>query len=435
MNYLLVFVSNYINHHQIPFCDALYRILGDRFCFIQTQEMEAERVQLGWNATERPGYVINYYDAPEECRKRILESKTVLFGGVDEESYIAERLEAGLPVIRYAERPYKTGQWKMISPRGLRKKYHDHTRYRKAPVYLLCAGAYVASDYHLFGAYPGKMLRWGYFPEIKQYDVEQLLGQKGSAQGMPLLFWAARFIDWKHPQIPVRLAAGLKKAGLRFRMEMAGGGPLEEEIRGLIRELQVEDCVQLIGARTPGEIRERMEKADIYLVTSDRQEGWGAVVNEAMNSGCAVVGNHMVGAVPTLIDPEYNGRIYHDKDEEMLFALVRELLERPAYCRSLGRAAYQTMIEEWNPEVAAGRLMMVLIRLGFLETEDITGGNAGAEDVSSERLLSERFGDGMYESGPASPAPVIGERAMRQMLDLRALDNRKRLLGGNENDQ
>lgn len=407
MRYLLVFVSNYINHHQIPFCNVLYQMLGERFCFIQTEEMEAERIQLGWNGADLPEYVICSYREPEECRKRILESRVVLFGGVDEEAYIAPRLEAGLPVIRYAERPYKTGQWKMISPRGLRKKYHDHTRYRKAPVYLLCAGAYVASDYHLFGAYPGKMFRWGYFPEVKEYDVEQLLQQKGSMQGMPYLFWAARMIDWKHPQIPVRLAAKLKAAGLKFRLEMAGTGPLEEEIRELVKNLQVEDCVHLIGSHTPQEIRRKMEQADIYLVTSDRQEGWGAVVNEAMNSACAVVGNHMIGAVPTLIDPENNGRIYHDKDEEMLYRLVKELLERPELARRLGRKAYETMTGLWNPRTAAKRLVGLMIRLGILEKEALR-----SEDQSLEV--------GPFEEGPGSPAPVIGEYAMRRRLNKRA---------------
>ena len=34
------FISNYINHHQIPFCDCLYRKLGEDFTFIQTEPME-----------------------------------------------------------------------------------------------------------------------------------------------------------------------------------------------------------------------------------------------------------------------------------------------------------------------------------------------------------------------------------------------------------
>ena len=33
----LTFVSNYFNHHQLPFCDALYELLEGDFCFLQTQ--------------------------------------------------------------------------------------------------------------------------------------------------------------------------------------------------------------------------------------------------------------------------------------------------------------------------------------------------------------------------------------------------------------
>ena len=173
----ITFVSNYINHHQIPFCNHMCRLLeqgalqkgenpaGDTFTFIQTEEMEAGRVQMGWGGEKRPSYVKCFYEEEEVCRRLIADSDVVIFGGVDDESYIVERLQAGKPVLRYSERLYKTGQWKAISPRGLKKKYLDHTRYRRSPVYLLCAGAYVASDYHLVRAYSGKMYCWGYFPE------------------------------------------------------------------------------------------------------------------------------------------------------------------------------------------------------------------------------------------------------------------------------
>ena len=53
----LTFVSNYFNHHQLPFCDALYELLEGDFCFLQTQPMEEERVKMGWQAEERP-YVL-----------------------------------------------------------------------------------------------------------------------------------------------------------------------------------------------------------------------------------------------------------------------------------------------------------------------------------------------------------------------------------------
>ena len=54
----ICFVSNYINHHQIPFCEEMIRLCreGDSFFFIQTQEMEEERrlfyVAITWAKDE-----------------------------------------------------------------------------------------------------------------------------------------------------------------------------------------------------------------------------------------------------------------------------------------------------------------------------------------------------------------------------------------------
>ena len=200
----LIFVSNYFNHHQLPFCDALYELLEGDFCFLQTQPMEEERVKMGWQAEERP-YVryaaknscahksgvektpgsesnSNAVTDAEEFEKLLFTADVVIFGGCDEESYIQERLTAGKPIFRYNERLYKEGQWKAVSPRGLLQKYKDHTRYRKAPVYFLCAGAYVPCDYHLIHAYPGKMLRFGYFPETRHYEAGQPFNPQRSGQ-------------------------------------------------------------------------------------------------------------------------------------------------------------------------------------------------------------------------------------------------------------
>ena len=41
----VVFVSNYINHHQIPFCNAMAKFLEGGFTFLQTEPMEEERVR------------------------------------------------------------------------------------------------------------------------------------------------------------------------------------------------------------------------------------------------------------------------------------------------------------------------------------------------------------------------------------------------------
>lgn len=403
--YKIAFVSNYINHHQIPFCNAMNRLLEGAFLFIQTEPMEEQRVRMGWHEEVRPEYVRCYYEEADFCRKQILNCDVVLFGGTDDESYITERLESGRPVIRVSERLYKTGQWKAVSPRGLRKKYHDHTRYRKAAVYLLCAGAYVASDFHIVRAYPGKMFCWGYFPETKHYDIEQLLAGKGYGEnGTPYLLWAARMIDWKHPELALETARFLKEKGLAFHLDMIGDGSLKAQMEALAQRYGLGEEVAFLGYQSPETVRQHMERADIFLFTSDRQEGWGAVANEAMNSGCALVADHMIGAVPYLIQSGENGMIYRDGKADMLFACVEELVRNRELCRSFGRKAYRTITEVWNAENAAERLTalidsVVMPGLGG-ETEKGTG--RGKKDVAGL--------DGGLRYAPCFPARVISER-------------------------
>lgn len=395
-----VFVSNYLNHHQIPFCNAMYELLGEDFAFVQTEPMEKERVKMGWQENAAAPYLKRCYESREECRRLIDTCRVVFFGGTDDESYIEERLKSGRTVIRYSERLYKTGQWKAVSPRGLWKKYNDHTRYRRKPVYMLCAGAYVSSDFHLVRAYPQRLLRWGYFPETRRYDVEKLMAGKKPGS----ILWAARFIDWKHPELPLETAKYLMEQGIDFCMDIVGGGELEDSIKKELAEYGLQEKVRLLGYRTPEEVRSLMEKADIYLVTSDRQEGWGAVVNEAMNSGCAVVADHMVGAVPFLIRQGVNGLIYRDGCKKALFEQTAELLRDRSLCRRLGENALETVAGEWNAQEAAKRLVRLCLRMGFLEEEDLK------IKIGQDRDMPEPL------TGPCSPAPVIPERRMYAWL-------------------
>ena len=432
MNKVCVMVSNYLNHHQIPFCNAMYQLLGGSFVFVQTEPVEEERIRMGWNEAPMEPYLKLFYEEPEVCRRLIREAEVVIFGGTDDESYIEERLESGKPVIRNSERLYKSGQWKAISPRGLRKKYHDHTRYRKAQVYLLCAGAYVPSDFHIVHAYPGKMFCWGYFPETRHYDINALLAGKGYASkesgSIPYLLWAARMIDWKHPELAVETAEYLRSRGLKFRMDMIGGGELREQTEAMIREKGLESYVSLLGFMRPEQVRERMEKADVFLFTSDRQEGWGAVANEAMNSGCALIADHMIGAVPYLVRHGENGYVYKDGCRQELFTLAERLVKDRKLCSRLGYNAYQTITESWNAENAAERLARLCIDKGLLP-EEAVGLPNGRVSKTMKPEVTERdeepksdVADGRNDrtvalgAGPCEPAPVISERRMYRLL-------------------
>ena len=106
-----------------------------------------------------------------------------------------------------------------------------------------------------------------------------------------------------------------------------------------------------------------MEQSEILLFTSDRNEGWGAVLNEAMNSGCVAIASHIIGSVPFLLKHKENGLIYQDGDENSLFDNIRWLLDNPDERRRLGESAYITMVTEWNAEEASKRLVQLINEL------------------------------------------------------------------------
>ena len=386
----LTFVSNYINHHQIPLSNALFQRLGAEYTFIQTEPVESARLEMKWeDLSEQIPYVRCSYQEPELCRRLIMESDLVIFGGTDDENYITERLQAKKPVFRYSERIYKTGQWKAISPRGLVRKYHDHIRYRKDEVYMLCSGGYVASDFHLIGAYPDKMFKWGYFPETKHLDVDNLMESKTGKGITPIkILWAGRFLDWKHPELAVRLAQVLKQEGWNFQLEIIGGGEMQGQLQQEIREKGLMDVITCSGYQPPEKVREAMEKSRIFLFTSDYQEGWGVVLNEAMNSGCAVVASHAIGAVPFLLQHRENGLIFRSRDLEDLVRQTRWLLEEQSRIELLGRNACHTILETWNAEHAAAALLELAD--GLLDSGKIIlqqdGPCSRAEAVSPGRM-------------------------------------------------
>lgn len=387
----VTFVSNYINHHQIPFSDACYRELGDEYHFIQTEPMETERISMGWSVDiEKLPYVLCLYEKEEECRKLIMESDIVIFGWTGREDIVLERLNTGKPAIRVSERLYREGQWKAISPRGLIQKYKEHTKYRKAPVCLLCAGAYVASDFHLVRAYSNKMLRFGYFPETvlhTQEELERLKENKGRID----IVWAGRFLPLKHPEFAIQIAKELKRDEKNFHLHMVGNGELEAELKRAVAEAGMENYVTFYGYTPPEEVRKIMEKSHIHLFTSNYLEGWGAVVNEAMNSGCALVASVEAGAVPFLIRHEENGLVYGNSSYEEFATQVKRLVEDTALTAKLGKEAYRTIEEMWNAEHAAKELLRF------------------CDDLRQGKVVPAK-------EGPLSIAPVVSPGKMYQKV-------------------
>lgn len=377
----LVFISNYYNHHQKYLSDEFYMLTNNNYYFIETQPIDEERLSMGWGGEVKPKYVKQNYTSEKDalvCQTIINNADVVIIGSAPE-ILLENRKKLGKLIFRYSERPLKKGneiykfpyRWLIWHIRNMKSKN----------IYMLCASAYTMADYEKFGLFQNKCYKWGYFPEVKRYkDIDRLI--EGKHLGS--ILWVARLIEWKHPELPIKVAKRLKNEGYSFNMKLIGNGKLEENLHNMICEYGLQDCVHMLGSMKPEQIRKYMEQSQIYLFTSDRNEGWGAVLNESMNSGCAVVASHAIGSVPFLLKDGQNGLIYKDGDEEDLYRKVKRLLDNQILCYEYGKQAYKTMNELWNAKTAAECFINL-----------------------AEHILAGEKRTNLYESGPCSKAEIL----------------------------
>ena len=353
----ITFFSNYFNHHQEALCNAFYSALKGDFAFVETERMEEFRTKMGWGR-EAPPYVIRSYESEEalELAKKLSMTSDLVIMGTAPESFIEERLSEDKLIFRYSERPLKEGRIKVLIPRLAKKFYHNHFRNRNKNIHILAAGAYCASDYKFLHSYIGKCYKFGYFPEGEKLGFEELSALKDRNDPVRIL-WAGRFLKLKRADLFIRAAAECRKNNLRFSVEMVGNGEEEGHLRALVSSLGLEDITEFKGFLSPEETRAEMEKADIFVMTSNNLEGWGSVIYEALSAGCACVASHAAGATPFLIEDKRNGRIFRSGDKESLKNALEELIRNREKARLLGQNAYENMRKYWNPEVAAKRVI------------------------------------------------------------------------------
>ena len=62
----VVFISNFINHHQLPFSKEMIKLIGDGYRFIATEPIAQERLDLGYEDMNRKySFVVCTYDGEE----------------------------------------------------------------------------------------------------------------------------------------------------------------------------------------------------------------------------------------------------------------------------------------------------------------------------------------------------------------------------------
>lgn len=351
----IVFYSVVLNQHQAPIADCLWEQTQHNFVFVElTQSVENKGGTEDYS--NRP-YLLRAWKSQENKCNALNLAKTAeccVFSGIDALPFEKERMKLGLLSFEMGERWLKQGIVNLASPHLLKWLLAYHFGgWAKKPLYKLCCSAFCASDHRKLKSFEEKCYKWGYFTKVDEsLDVEDFLNISRNKTVYSLM-WCARFLQWKHPELPIKMAARLKAKNYKFVLDMYGKGTELEKAKMLAKRLGVDDVVTFKGVFPNDKILEAMRKHEIFLFTSDKNEGWGAVANEAMSNGCAIIASDAIGCVPFLVKDGENGCVFKSGDLDSLCEKVEWLLDNEDKRQQLVVNAYHSMCNVWSPKNAA----------------------------------------------------------------------------------
>jgi len=318
---------------------------------------------------------------------------------------------------RWFKPPY--GMLRLLHPSYLRMALRFCRLLRWPTFYYLPMGVHAAQDMlrmvRLFARFPrwlfreplitaeelsSKLLLWGYFVEPAKIEkpLAETLGAKrvetvGNRQStvdsdtthalmnsrtheLLRVLWVGRMLNWKRVDTLIKAVGLLHKEGRNVHLTLVGQGTEEPrlhkladsvsnqqsaiESRGSTRHPLLTAYGSPVTFKAPvpiAQVRDFMRQADVYVLPSDGGEGWGAVVNEAMEEGCSVIATHECGAGATMIKDGQNGLLFRAGDARALANRLRRMQDEPELRQELANNGRATVGQIWGPDVAAERLV------------------------------------------------------------------------------
>jgi glycosyltransferase involved in cell wall biosynthesis len=143
----------------------------------------------------------------------------------------------------------------------------------------------------------------------------------------------------------------LNKQGRSFRLTIAGGGKLQPELEGLIKQKGLGNIVRLPGRIDPQQMPEVYREHDMF-VSASYQEGMSNAMVESIASGLPIITTRCEGVEELIGD---NGIIVEDASADALAEAIIKLADNQqqykAMCaaarRRAGKFSWQTVAEEY----------------------------------------------------------------------------------------
>jgi len=342
------------NPHIIPIFDELGRRSDLEFTGCVLQPLTPQRVALGWPEIDENAPYLQLWRGPAQRARyfRLARSAdVVIWPGLKHPRGIRT-------ILKRILRRKLNILWAERFALRRRRPWYEYIAMRLAVrmvnstmVHLMTMGHGADVDYRRFGATRWINWEFGYAIEpvpVLDHDLQ------AAPDGVLRLLFAGELCERKGVDLLLRALGTSGIAAESWKLAVVGGGPDRGVLERLARNLGIADRVDFAGVVDRNRMGTVYGGADV-LVLPSRFDGWGAVLNEAMEHGLAIVASDAVGAAHTLVEKQVNGFVFPSEDVDALAACLDRLANEPGLCAAMRRASRER-IEQFRPAEAARRL-------------------------------------------------------------------------------
>jgi glycosyltransferase involved in cell wall biosynthesis len=350
-------VTNIVSHHQLPLARQLAAMVGaENFRYVATKAPHSDRQKYGWNTNEQEPWILRAgeYEGDKKEFEYWWDKADVVLCGERLFKRMQYRLNRGKLTFYMSERWWKPpiGMARLLHPsfavmtaRFLRLATSEFFHY-------LPIGYYAATDMKKIVRLKGRIWQWCYFTELPT-PLPSCDRERGGLR----VLWIGRMLGMKRVDTLIRAFRCLRQEQREATLTLVGDGHERTQLEKLAKKLLVANSYQFLPPIPASEVLGLMRQHHIYVLPSNGHEGWGAVVNEAMSVGCAVVASSAAGSAKTMIEHGVNGLLFVPDDWQTLAEHLIFLGRNEARRLELAQAGQRTITELWAPEIGAGRFV------------------------------------------------------------------------------
>ncbi|MGN0558024.1 MAG: glycosyltransferase [Acutalibacteraceae bacterium] len=130
--------------------------------------------------------------------------------------------------------------------------------------------------------------------DYEKYSPVELKKKFGYNENDRVLLFIGRLIDEKNPLAMLEILSEIRKKNKEYKLLMVGTGEMKTAVENKIKQLNLQEYVQMIDRIPNSDIWELYRFADAF-VNLNRQEIFGMAILEAMYYGCRVVAQKAPG--------------------------------------------------------------------------------------------------------------------------------------------